>query len=141
MEKRITIRELVPSDYEDVSELWREHGNYCEELDGRAVISRMLERNPRLLLVAEMGEEVVGVVLGSYNGRIGLISRLMVHPNYRQMGVGSALLAELENRLHQLGCRIIGLLVLEENRTAITVYEKRGYILLPQVRYMYKEIG
>ncbi len=134
------IREFKPSEYDQVSRLWREQAEFHEELDSRPLILEALKRNPRLLLIAEEQGEIIGTAFASFDGRLGIIYRLVIHKDHRRKGVASTLVEELEKRLEELGCQIVGLLVLDKNRVAIKIYERRGYIHLPQVRYMYKEL-
>jgi len=137
----VTIREFKPADYEQISKLWKDHGEFHGELDGRSLILGMQKRNPCLLLVAEKKSKIIATAFAGFDGRLGLVSRLFIHPDHRRQGIGSILMSELENRLGEMGCQIIGLLVLDKNKAAIKMYKKRGYVLLPQVRYMYREMG
>jgi ribosomal protein S18 acetylase RimI-like enzyme len=134
------IREFHPSEYEKVALLWREQAEFHEELDSRSMIVQASRRNPCLLLIAEKEGEIIGTAFASFDGRLGIIYRLVVHKDHRRKGVASTLVEELEKRLGEMGCQIVGLLVLEKNRAAINLYEKRDYIYLPQVRYMYKDL-
>jgi ribosomal protein S18 acetylase RimI-like enzyme len=134
------IREFKPSEYDQVSQLWREQAELHEGLDSRSLILEASKRNPSLLLIAEEEGDIIGTGFASFDGRLGMIYRLVVHKSYRRKGVASTLVAEIEKRLGELGCQIVGLLVLDKNRVAMNMYERRGYIQLPQVRYMYKEL-
>lgn len=53
----------------------------------RAEIVRKLERDAELFFVAEADDELVGVVMGTYDGRRGWIFRLAVEPTHRRRRV------------------------------------------------------
>ncbi|MBB1244680.1 GNAT family N-acetyltransferase [Streptomyces durbertensis] len=54
------------------------------------------------VLVARLGQEVVGSVRGSVDGEgIGLIDKLIVHPRLQRHGLGGRLLSALERELAQ----------------------------------------
>ncbi|MET7751641.1 GNAT family N-acetyltransferase [Micromonospora sp. NPDC005367] len=105
---------------------------------GRDVLSRdeletKLRRDPQLFLVAEADETVVGVVLGTYDGRRGWILRLAVDPARRRQGVATRLIGELEQRFAALGCPRVNLLVLPEDDEALRFWQALGYLPFPDV--------
>jgi ribosomal protein S18 acetylase RimI-like enzyme len=69
----------------------------------------------------------VGTVLGGFDGRRGMVYHLAVAESYRQRGIGSALMDELEARLRQKGCLRYYLLVTNDNLEATRFYEARGW--------------
>lgn len=77
--------------------------------------------------------EVVGVVLGTFDGRRGWIHRLAVHPRSRRAGVATALVTELEQRLTDRGAPRINLLVMPDNADGLAFWQRRGYALRPDV--------
>ncbi|ERK15488.1 Acetyltransferase YpeA [Serratia fonticola AU-P3(3)] len=90
-------------------------------------IERKLNHDPDLFLVAEVGGEVVGSVMGGYDGHRGSAYYLGVHPDYRGRGIANALINRLEKKLIARGCPKIQLMVREDNDTVIEMYEKLGY--------------
>ena len=90
-------------------------------------IQKKLNRDPDLFLVAEQNEEIVGSVIGGYDGRRGMIYHLAVHENVRETGIGAMLLNEVEKRLQAKGCVKCYLLVFADNERAIQFYENRGW--------------
>jgi len=71
--------------------------------------------------------QIVGSVIGGFDGRRGMMYHLAVAANYRQRGLGVALMDALEERLRAKGCIRYYLLVKRDNEQAIRFYEKRGW--------------
>lgn len=138
----VNIREFrFPSDYVSTLKLWEsiEIGINVGRSDMPEEIQKKLKRDPDLFLVAELNEEVIGTVIGGYDGRRGIIYHLAVHENVREQGVGALLMSEVEKRLQAKGCIKCYLLVLADNEHAIQFYEKRGWYEMDAVRIMGKE--
>jgi ribosomal protein S18 acetylase RimI-like enzyme len=121
------IRVFRQDDFEEVITLWER----CDLLrpwnDPEMDIERKLNHDPDLFLVAEVGGEVVGSVMGGYDGHRGSAYYLGVHPDYRGRGIANALINRLEKKLIARGCPKIQLMVREDNDTVIEMYEKLGY--------------
>ncbi len=129
----VRIREFhYPHDYQSVKALWEstEKGIRVGRSDTPAEIQKKLQRDPDLFLVADRAGEIIGTVIGGYDGRRGLLYHLAVAAGHRQQGVGEELLMEVENRLRAKGCIRCYLLVTNENREAARFYEKRGWELM-----------
>jgi ribosomal protein S18 acetylase RimI-like enzyme len=127
---QIKIREFrYPEDYPAVYVLWQNAGPgiHLRRSDEPEEIARKLERDPNLFLLAENGVEVIGSVLGGFDGRRGMMYHLAVATQYRQQGVASVLVDELERRLRAKGCIRYYLLVTVDNDSAIRFYERRGW--------------
>ncbi|MFF5054699.1 GNAT family N-acetyltransferase [Micromonospora sp. NPDC000663] len=124
------VREFAWPDYDDVAALWTGSGR---DVLSRAELTAKLVRDPQLFLVAEVADAVVGVVLGTYDGRRGMILRLAVAPAYRRRGVATALVAEVERRFAALGCPRVNLLVLPEDTAALRFWQALGYVPQPDV--------
>ena len=114
----VQIREFCfPADYEPVFALWRsiERGVHTGRSDLPSEIQKKLTRDPDLFLVADAKGEIIGSVLGGYDGRRGLVYHLAVASGFRKMGIGSRLMEELESRLRAKGCLKCYLLVTVDN--------------------------
>lgn len=94
--------------------------------DQPSEIKKKLRQDPDLFLVAEQGEELVGAVLGGFDGRRGIIYHLAVADKCRQEGIGKALKEELEDRLRSKGCLKYYFLVTKHNKDATDFYTKIG---------------
>jgi ribosomal protein S18 acetylase RimI-like enzyme len=125
-----SLREFrYPQDYPAVIKLWQTAGPgiHVRRSDEPEEIAKKLRRDPDLLLVAEIEGQVVGSVLGGFDGRRGMMYHLAVAPQHRQRGIASALVDELERRLRAKGCIRYYLLVTTDNEAAIRFYERRGW--------------
>ena len=126
----IALREFrFPQDYSAAVCLWEamEKGVRVGRSDTPEEIEKKLRRDPDLFLVAEAGRDIVGTVIGGFDGRRGMIYHLAVHPKYRGQGLGGRLMDEVERRLKARGCRKCYLMVTPENTDAMKYYEQRGW--------------
>ena len=126
----MNIREFCfPDDYESALKLWggMEVGVQVGRSDTPEEIQKKLQRDPDLFLVAELGDEIVGTIIGGYDGRRGLIYHLAVRQDVREQGVGTSLLSEVEQRLQAKGCLRCYLLITSNNHAAAQFYEERNW--------------
>lgn len=137
----VRIRQFTLDDYPAAAALW-------DVVDGMSApgvdeVARKLERDPQLFLVAEDDgppARMVGVAIGSYDGRRGWIFRLAVEPTVRRRGVGRQLVGELERRFLELGVRRIRLLTLSDNLLARRFWEELGYGVFEDVVLFSKDL-
>lgn len=126
----ITIRQFrFPEDYDAVALLWKsiEKGIVFGRSDTWDEIAKKVARDPDLFLVAENDNELIGTIIGGFDGRRGLIYHLAVAGAYREKGIGSQLLAEVEKRLQAKGCLKCYLMVFSDNVEAAQFYEHHGW--------------
>ncbi len=107
--------------------------------DSATGLERARLRDPDLFLVAQRGRELVGVVLGRFDGRRGWVFHLAVAKAERRCGTGSALMYEVERRLIRKGCTRVNLLVVTTNSAALQFYKRLGYST-PRVVFMTKAL-
>ena len=140
----IQFREFCfPSDYEAVYRLWGsiEKGVHIGRSDTPAEIEKKIARDPDLFLVAESDGEIIGSVIGGFDGRRGLIYHLAVAAAFRGKGVGSRLMDEVEARLRAKGCLKCYLLVTTDNPDAESYYQQRGWQPMDTIHLFGKELG
>jgi len=138
----VNIREFhFPDDYAHTLKLWEsiETGINIGRSDTPEEIQKKLKRDPDLFLVAELNEEIVGTVIGGYDGRRGIIYHLAVHETVREQGVGALLMTEVEKRLQAKGYVKCYLLVVADNERAVHYYENRGWREMKEDRIFGKE--
>jgi ribosomal protein S18 acetylase RimI-like enzyme len=126
----IVIREFhFPADYQPVYQLWEsiEIGVHVGRSDTPVEIEKKIARDPDLFLVAELDENIIGSVIGGFDGRRGLIYHLAVAEEYRGRGIGSCLLNAVESQLRAKGCLKCYLMVTPDNLEAAQYYERHGW--------------
>lgn len=139
----VSLREFhYPQDYQALLGLWNEieKGVHVGRSDAPEEIEKKTLRDSDLFLVAEADGRIVGSVIGGYDGRRGLIYHLAVAKDFRQLGVGSQLLDEVEARLRAKGCLKCYLMVTPDNPEAGRFYEKRGWHFMDYVRPYGKDL-
>lgn len=120
------IRDFDWPDYPDVRALWQAT---ARDALAEAELRATLAHGPGLMLVSQDSRGwVIGVVVGTFDGRRGWIHRLAVHPDHRRHGLATRLVAELENRLTARGAPRINLLVMPDNDTGLAFWQRLGYL-------------
>lgn len=136
------VRPFLMDDYPAVCALWRDVGPRLtlRPSDEPEEVAKKLRRDPDLFLIAEEEGQVVGVIMGAWDGRRGWIHHLAVHADWRGQGIGSALLNEVEARLKAKGCLKVNLMVRKENTAAQGLYRRLGYEDMSSILLMGKEL-
>jgi ribosomal protein S18 acetylase RimI-like enzyme len=132
----VQIREFhFAADYPQVESLWAtmDKGVRLGRSDTREEIQKKIARDPDLFLVAEEDGQIIGTVIGGFDGRRGMLYHLAVVASSRGQGVGSRLMDEIESRLRTKGCVRCYLMVLAGNEDAMRYYEKRGWETMEHV--------
>ena len=117
-----------PEDYEVVYSLWEKAGPgiHLRRSDERNEITKKLQYDPDLFLVAEESGQIVGTVMGGFDGRRGMMYHMAVAQPFRRRGVGTALMEALENKFKEKGCIRYYLLVARDNLESVNFYLERG---------------
>lgn len=86
------------------------------------------------ILVAKQSEQIIGMVNLLYTvstalgSRVAILEDLVIAPQHRGLGVGSALLKHAIDFARQKGCKRITLLTDNDNESAHRFYEQHGFI-------------
>ncbi len=136
----IEYRNLRPTDYDEIVRVWDE-----AELpvrlrgrDSRERIQTEMESSPDFLIGAFDGQKMVGLVIGTFDGRRGTINRLAIVPAYRKRNIGETLTKICEDRLRRAGATVIFGLVEKSNSAALKFFEKQGYKIHDDIVYISK---
>lgn len=123
------IRKMTIDDYERVFELWTNTPNMgLRSLDDSADgISAFLKRNPETCFIALDGDTVTGAILCGHDGRRGYIYHTVVRSEYRNQGIGTALVDVAVAALKQEGITRVCLNVTVSNETGKKFWQNRGW--------------
>jgi len=121
------IRQYLPEDEEAVINLWKICNLTKPWNNPEQDINRKLENSPELFLVGTINGIIVASVMAGYDGHRGWIYYLAVDPEHRKQGLGRQMMTAAEEKLLEIGCPKIDLMVRKNNMDVITFYEKIGY--------------
>ena len=95
---------------------------------------------PELFLVAIKNDEIVGYVCGVLRrDGCGHIVSICVRPKFRGLGIGKALMLEIEKRFIELGVKCFLLEVGVGNEIAQRLYMKLGYRVIGRIKNYYPD--
>jgi len=117
-------------DYSQAIKLWKttEGMGTNDRDDSRKSIKNFLRMNPKTCFVAEYdGKEIIGTILGGYDGRRGLIYHLMVKPEHRKKGIAKKLLQKTEKGFKAQGARRAYIVAFRDNEAGNKFWENSGY--------------
>jgi N-acetylglutamate synthase len=83
--------------------------------DSREGIAKFIQKNPDSNFIAEIGNEIVGVILCGIDGRRGYLYHASVKEEYRGQGIGTELVNKVLDVLKSKGIKKAGLLVKKDN--------------------------
>lgn len=121
------IREFRLEDYSRVFELWKEAGLEIRPGDDLDGVKLKLERDPDMFLVAEDAGQIIGSVIGGWDGRRGFVWHLAIKPGSQRKGIGRALVRQVEERLRKKGAVIVYAFVLTTNKRSRDFFGASGY--------------
>lgn len=96
-------------------------------------IDKKLAVADELFFVAVRDEEVIGTVMGGYDGHRGWLYSVAVHPAHRREGLGAKLVRHAEDALIARGCMKINLQIVSANASVAAFYEALGYSIEPRI--------
>lgn len=95
--------------------------------DARSLWSRALTTPGRQVVVAQVDDEVCGVVGFAADDEDGWVHSLYVAPHAQGHGLGSTLLSHAADRLREAGCRRAHLWVFADNEPSVRFYGRHGW--------------
>jgi ribosomal protein S18 acetylase RimI-like enzyme len=121
------IRAFSVADETAVIEIWHRCGLVRPWNDPHKDIQRKLTTQPELFLVAELAGQIVATVMAGFDGHRGWVNYLAVSQEYRNAGLGRALMRHVETALVERGCPKLNLQVRTTNQAVLAFYRRMGY--------------
>ncbi len=122
-----TIRSAGIADVPAMLALWLEAAAEPSHTDDEESLRRLIERDPKALIVAESENRIVGSVIAAWDGWRGSVYRLAVAPDHRRAGLGRRLMSEAEERLAEAGARRLQAIVVESDAQATGFWRAIGW--------------
>ena len=113
--------------YDEVVELWRRAGIEMVSSDTIDEVTRVLNRNPDLILIGKVQEKVIAVVIGAFDGRRGYVHHLAVDPNYQKMGFGKTIMDALIEQFRKMNIHKVHLFIEKPNKSVVEFYKNIGW--------------
>ncbi|WP_162175506.1 GNAT family N-acetyltransferase [Lachnoclostridium phytofermentans] len=133
---------MKKEDYYEIYELW----NSSKEIriniqdDTYEKISKFIDYNSNLCIVAIENSEIIGSVLAGYDGRRGHIYHTIVRSDYRSKGIGNKLIDKVLEEFKSKEVNEIDLLSIINNHEGNTFWEHKGFLLNENLNYRRKNI-
>ena len=124
---QVIIRDGRREDVSDVLRLWAASGASRTPTDTPEDVERAVSEPALEFLVAETNGQVVGTIMGGFDGWRGAISRLTVAESHRRQGIGRALLDEVKVRFVRNGVKVVGALVEKDHPWAMAYWASVGF--------------
>lgn len=117
------IKKIIEIEKDSFNNPWSESAFLCE------VSKNKYGKNIFLVAVLKENEEVIGYIIGDKVIDFAAILNIAVDKNFRNRGIGSALLKEFEKEVIKSDLSSITLEVRESNEKAINLYKKSGFFI------------
>ena len=138
----MNIRVMKREDYHSVYDLWLSCvGMGLNNLDdSKEGIDKFLRRNPDTCYVAEVDNEIIGVIIAGNDGRRGYIYHTAVSTEFRKQGIGRILVEKAVESLKEEGINKVALVVFDRNETGNEFWKDLGFTAREDLVYRNKSI-
>jgi ribosomal protein S18 acetylase RimI-like enzyme len=133
------IREASPSDLDALVDL--ENRSFETDKLSRRSLAHLLRKGNATTLIEEKNGSARGYALVLYNRGTSLarLYSIVVHPDFRGLGIGAILLSAAEKDALDNDCVTMRLEVRKDNEPAIRLYSEHGYRLFSVVPDYYED--
>jgi ribosomal protein S18 acetylase RimI-like enzyme len=134
----VEFRRATSNDAEAIMRFWQDSGASMSVTDEPAYVRRVADHPAAIFVLAVGGHEIIGSLLGTFDGWRGNMYRLVVDPRFRRQGIGRELVRHVELAFAELDVRRITVLVEVDRPEAIAFWSAVGY---PRDEHVIRHLG
>ena len=132
------FRRATPIDAELILQFWTESGASMSTTDEVDYVLRVIGYPAAVFLLAVADGEIVGSLIGTFDGWRGNMYRLVVRPSHRRQGIARQLVRHVEKVFSEWGVRRITVLVEVDRPWARDFWSAVGY---PRDEHIVRHVG
>jgi ribosomal protein S18 acetylase RimI-like enzyme len=134
------LRRATAADTDAILTFWKTSRAEVSATDTPEHVHRVIEHPGARFVVAVEDGQIVGSVIGAFDGWRGNIYRLVVHPDYRRRGIARSLVREVERVFAEWGVTRVAALVARDRDLAKKFWAAVGYVPDRRMRRQVKSI-
>jgi GNAT superfamily N-acetyltransferase len=123
----VAFRTAMPHDAESIVRFWLESGASMSVTDTVEDVRRVTANSAARMVLAVDGDDIVGTLLGTFDGWRGNMYRLVVRPDRRRQGIGRQIVRQMEQLFDAWGVRRVTILIEVDRPGAVAFWSAVGY--------------
>ena len=126
--RHIEFRKATADDTEAILRFWSAAEATPTKTDTPEHVGIVIGHPGAAFFIAVAGDEIVGSIIGTFDGWRGHVYRLAVHPRYRRHGIARDLVRHVEIAFRTWGAKRILALVERDRSSALEFWKAAGYV-------------
>ncbi len=132
----MTIRPAEKQDIDRIIQITKDNEHFWSpKVDGAEALNRVLARQDNVFLVFQGDTDILGFILGSWDGARAIIHKISVRPEFHGQGIGRELVAGAIEDFKRMGAPTVGVTAADGSRTdeedSTGFWKKTGFEPIP----------